>query len=154
MIKVSFKGAKEVQKFNDKVTLVTLYGKIKYCGKINFLPMEIVKWVHTHPVVENIMFGLEGLHIKATGKAVRSDADKDNPILAERIAESRAKIKVYKFMYTLCNKLYKYYCKVAFGQLDFVPAYYVSGSLYRELQKYYSLLLKESLHLEDLIEES
>jgi hypothetical protein len=154
MIKVSFKESKEVQKFNDKVTLVTLYGKTKYCGKINFLPMEIVKWVHTHPIVDNISFGLGSIHIKATGKTVRSDADKDNPILAERIAESRAKIKVYKFMHTLCNKLYKYYCKVAFGQIDFVPAYYVSGSLYRELQKYYSLLLKESLHLEDLIEES
>ena len=58
MIKVSFKESKEVQKFNDKVTLVTLYGKTKYCGKINFLPMEIVKWVHTHPIVDNISFAL------------------------------------------------------------------------------------------------
>ena len=154
MIKVSFKETKEVQKFNDKVTLVTLYGKTKYCGKINFLPMEIVKWVHTHPIVDNISFGLGSIHIKATGKTIKSENDVDNPVLAERIAESRAKIKVYKFMHTLCNKLYKYYCKIAFGQDDFVPAYYVSGSLYRELQRYNSLLLKESLHLEDLIEES
>ena len=33
--------------------------------------------------------------IRAKGKAVRSDKDKDNPILAERIAESKAKLKIY-----------------------------------------------------------
>lgn len=98
MIKVSSKepSYKEVKRFNDKVTIVTLTGRMKLPkGLEHAMPYKFMDWifVHTNPEI-NYEYG-GNMTIRAKGKAVRSDKDKDNPILAERIAESKAKLKIY-----------------------------------------------------------
>jgi hypothetical protein len=159
MIKVSFKSTpnrpnKEVQRFN-KATIVTLQGKTVFNGELLMPTKKIYKWiVNNHNIVDNVPFGLDNIHIKAIGRAKKSDNDVDNPVLAERIAEARAKIKIYKFMYTLCNKLYKHFCMLCMGFDDLKLAYWRVDSIYGDMKKYYKLLEKEKEHLQKLIEES
>lgn len=159
MIKVSFKSTpnrpdKEVQVFN-KATIVTLQGETVFNGEMLLIPTKIYKWiVSNHIIVDNVPFSLDSIHIKAVGRAKKSDNDEDNPILAERIAEARAKIKVYKFMYTLCKKLYEYFCIRFMGFDDLRLAYWRVDSIYGDIKKYYKLLEKEKEHLQKLIEES
>ena len=109
MYKVSFTDDfKKVERFNNKVTKVTLEGFINDVYDENSIPTPIFAWM-----VDNI-----GQHvniIKMTGTAVRNDKDKDDPVLGERLAEARAKLKIYKLMKTFCNKMLKYYKLKLYG---------------------------------------
>ena len=105
MYKVSFTdNFKKVERFNNKVTKVTLKGTIKDAWALDYLniPQSIYDWMK-----DNNCKDFDTLEI--SGIAVRSDNDKDNPVLGERLAEARAKLKIYKFMKTFCNKMLKYY---------------------------------------------
>ena len=105
MYKVSFTDDfKKVERFNNKVTKVTLKGTIKNIYALDDLniPQPIYDW----------MMGDNCKNpdtLEVSGIAVRSDNDKDDPVLGERLAEARAKLKIYKFMKTFCNKMLKYY---------------------------------------------
>ena len=105
MYKVSFTDDfKKVERFNNKVTKVTLKGTIKNIYALDDLniPQPIYDWMR-----DNNCKDLDTIEV--SGIAVRSDNDKDNPVLGERLAEARAKLKIYKFMKTFCNKMLKYY---------------------------------------------
>ena len=111
MYKVSFTNDfKKVERFNNKVTKVTLKGTIKNVYALDELniPQPIYDWMK-----DNNRKELDTLEV--SGTAIRNDKDKDDPVLGERLAEARAKLKIYKFMKTFCNKMLEYYAQQLYG---------------------------------------
>jgi len=159
MIKVSFKepSYKKTERFNDKVTIVTLTGKTKLPKKlVHAMPMGFYDWLfkHTNPVIE---YGYEGdITITAKGKTVRSDRDKDNPVLAERIAESKAKLKIYIFIHSFISKYVLEYNKLITGNngLMMHEGDVTDDSLFGMADKYQYFITTEKEHLESLISQS
>lgn len=159
MIKVSFKDTpnvkkKEVYTYNDKVTVVKLRGQVK-AEKVPYITdKKINSWIMNSPYIDDghIYYGLHHLKLVFEGKAVRNDYDANDPVLAERIAESRAKIKLYRFMLRLCYRLFGYYKRVLIGRQSFTyNEDAVHDSLARDIQKYTELKWKEEEHLNKLI---
>ena len=154
MYKVSFTDDfKKVERFNNKVK-VTLEGFINdvYDENSISIPTPIFAWM-----VDNI-----GQHIniiKMTGTAVRNDKDKDDPVLGERLAEARAKLKIYKLMKTFCNKMLKYYKLKLYGTKANNEIIVKTGpeelsyndSLLKAYMKYDKLVNVENNHIKQLL---
>lgn len=153
MYKISFKNpdSKVVKTYNDgKVTIVTLNGVMseKLCEIYWNVPYEIRLWAIKHPNVK-----IDG-GITVTGKAICSEQDENNPKIGERIAESRAKLSLYKFMRTLLKKIYEYKYKELFG--NFVlrsdeDTYLDKDTILGQFIKYSKLYEKEEIHLRTLL---
>ena len=155
MYKVSFTDDfKKVKRFGKKVTKVTLEGIINNVYNQNSIsiPTPVFAWM-----VDNI-----GSHIntiKMTGTAIRNDKDKDNPVLGERLAEARAKLKIYKFMKTFCNKMLKYYKFKLYGTKannEIIVKTNPEGlscndSLLKAYMKYDRLVDVENTHIKQLL---
>lgn len=159
MWKVSFKDPKykKVQKFNDRVTIVTLKGDLRIPMEVmNSMPKKMWDWMKDkiNPKVE--VYHWKGIiNIIVTGKAVRSKDDKDDPVLAERVAECRAKIKLYKFIYTLLMNYTEYYATLLKGKewsFENTPVTDTNCIAYI-YNKYTRLYLNEKKHLEELLKE-
>ena len=117
MWKISFnQKEKKVERFNNKATVVTLTARVEIPEEfISYMPQTIYKWLENQV---NFMIGQSydnKLLLKANGKVVRDDNDEDNPILAERIAECKAKMKIYNFMTKLTGKYCEFYIKLMSG---------------------------------------
>ena len=162
MMKVSFKGDyKNILTFQDKVTVVTLTGKVVV--ELEHIPHHIWTWAFEHPSVDiSVTYngGNENWILKASGKSKCHSKDVPNAAIGKRIAESKAKIKIYKFMHTLCHKLYEYYYEIALGDHygvqiievgNYLHGKYQFGGIFRDMSKYQGLLIKESHHLGELI---
>ena len=162
MLKVSFKDDfKKVQTFNSKATVVNLTGTVKFPNELfRLIPLDLDEWIFHHPTVEVVDSVVRGWTLKASGTAKCADGDTFNPIVGERIAEAKAKIKLYKFMHTLLYKLYVYYFRFTFGDryalcnIDKTADYKKPGGIFEEMGKYQALLIKESHHLGKLLEET
>ena len=152
MYKVSFTDDfKKVERFNNKVTKVTLEGFINdvYDGNSISIPTPIFAWM-----VDNI-----GQHvniIKMTGTAVRNDKDKDDPVLGERLAEARAKLKIYKLMKTFCHKMLEYYTLKLYGtkasnNTIVIKVNPEKDSLFKAYMKYDRLIDVENTHIKQLL---
>lgn len=159
MIKVSFKDfdSKVVKRFNDKVTIVTLTGKTQLPSNlVQAMPIGFFDWLdlHSNPEIK-YMFGAD-MTIIAKGKAVRSNKDKDNPLLAERIAESKAKLKIYTFIHALISKYILEYSKLITGYDEPLMSNVkdTDESLYGMADTYMRYITTEEKHLEDLIAQS
>ena len=157
MWKVSFKDPKykKVQKFNGRVTVVTLKGNMKIpIVVITSMPKEVCDWMMNkiNPKVQ--VYHWQGIiNVTATGKAVRSKDGKDDLVLAERIAECRAKIAIYKFVTHLIEKYNKYYIKLIIGKYGTTrPDYNQKDTLHSIHDKYSTLWGKELKHLEELFD--
>ncbi len=159
MWKVSFKDPmyKKVQKFNDRVTVVTLKGDLKIPMKVmDSMPKKMWDWMakKSNPKVK--VYHWQGIiNITATGKAVRSNEDKDDSVLAERIAECRAKIKLYKFIYTLLMNYTEYYATLLKGKewsFENTPINDTNCIAY-VYNKYTRLYINERKHLQELMKE-
>lgn len=162
MFKVSFeKDCKKVQTFNDRATIVTIVGYMDYPEEIwACTPTSITDWLWHHSSVDVRVYGGSSLRLEFSGKSICSAEDIFDPVIGERIAESKAKIRLYKFVHTLLYKLYVYYFGITFGNryalcdiAEFAD-YSKSGGIFEEMGKYKSLLDKETLHLEKLLKET
>lgn len=158
MFKVSFKDTPEqpskvVQRFNNKITVVTLRGTLNLPNKIFQWDNSIIKWICEHPFTKDNTYWISKFHIIVTGTAKRTNGDVDNPILAERIAESRAKIKIYRFMSLLLKRICKLYYANLFGNAKSLPSM-GWGGLIGELTRYNNFLFKEEEHLNQLLEKA
>lgn len=155
MIKLSFKGedSKKVEHFNKKVTVVTL--KPVIVG-LNFFDISLdskaLDFIHSHPNIE--MTGTKmGLALKVQGKATCNEEDEFDPVWGERIAEARAKIRLYKFMTTLLYKLMRYHSNMAFGAGSKVlGAILGETSFYARARKFEELVRSERKHLNKLLD--
>lgn len=159
MLKVSFKdGFKKVQRFNERATVVTLTGEV-LIPSWEMFPNKIQKWMFDEQNTVDVEDTISRLKIKAVGKSVKAEEDTDNPVLAERIAEARAKLKIYRFMYKLCEKMLRYYFTSMYGNAEVGR---VSEShteppkdcIWVASRKYMGLMIKESHHLGQLLEEA
>ena len=151
MFKVTFKN-KAVQHFNDRATVVTLEAHLKYPNVEFLMPDRIDKWVCSSDIAT---YDGWGIAFRSQGKAVRSLDDNDTPVYAERIAEARAKIKVYQFMHTLLGKIYRHHLSVLFGKENckyFSPNMDCNeNSIAGWMYKYDCLLENERQHLNNLL---
>lgn len=155
MWKVSFKdpSSKKVKRFNNRATVVTLKGDMKIPLEVmTSMPKEVCDWIvkKSNPKVK--VYHWQGIiNVTATGKAVRSKDGKDDLVLAERIAECRAKIAIYKFVTHLIEKYNKYYIKLIIGKYGTTrPDYNQKETLHSIHGKYSALWGKELKHLEEL----
>ena len=163
MFKVSFKDDfKKVETFNDKDTIVTLVGFLNYPNEIWDVTVDnIVNWMLLHSSVDVKWRepGTDTFRLEFSGKSVCAEEDTYDKILGERIAESRAKIKLYKFMTTLCSKIMN----------DLYVKMYGNGELMRvnenhneppkdciqlAYMKYKNLWSREMKHLNDLLDKT
>lgn len=117
MLKVSFKD-KEVKQFNGgKVTIVTLKGEINI-DPLDCLPNSVRIWmlryINNNEGFSTNKYGFD-LVINVTGKAVCSEEDTVDKVFGERLAEARAKKKLYRFMANLSKQLFRYYFKILYG---------------------------------------
>ena len=147
MYKVSFKGNFKTIIRKDRTTIVDLIGEVDFPkGFSENITPETFDWAASNDYV------ISNNYVRFRGKAVRHPDDEDNPTLGERIAEARAKISLYRFMYNLLKKVYIHYCEVAFGIDDFYPAHVKKDSLYGAIEKYQKLWILESHHLGVLLQ--
>lgn len=161
MFKVSFKGDfKKVQTFNDRAIIITLVGKMHFPAELwHCTPTEITDWVWNHPSVDALWIAEDSLRLEFSGKSVCAEEDTYDPVLGERIAESRAKLKLYKFVYTLCKKLLQYNYTTMYGtrELELTLESHSESPkdcIYIAYKKYQGLLIKESNHLGKLLSET
>ena len=157
MLKVSFKDENIiVRTFNDKATVVTMTGRVDLPDFWDNIPYSISSWIYDYSAID-VDGSWKQLIIISKGKSVCADDDTFDEEIGYRIAESRAMIKIYKFMYNLCTKLYRHYMNLAIGidkDKPFRPDSFCRGSLYDAKSKYQKLLVKESYHLGKLLEEA
>ena len=153
MYKVSFKDDfKKVERFNNKVTKVTLIGSINDLFTPDGLdvPRPIIDWMIDR-------WG-DTVTIEVSGIAVRNDKDKDDPVLGERLAEARAKLKIYKLMKTFCHKMLKYYALKLYGintnntiTVRAIDQESYVDSLQKAYKKYSRLVDVENTHIKQLL---
>lgn len=155
MLKLSFKGNyKRVQNINNKYTIVTLTGVSSFDCFMGQCPTSIIDWVEENHFIEawyNPI--LCHLVLKATGKAECSPNDTYNPTIGERLAEARVKIKLYKFMCTLCDKLIDYYAHLIGCSPQYLANEIPNHGLLEASLKYKILLHREEEYLEKLLKE-
>lgn len=148
MLKLSFSSKKlqakpiKTQVFNNTVTKVTFYGTL-INGTGICMPDAIKEFIDTYKGVDYICNGDDYI-IVATGISKRNKGDIYNGTIGYRIAESRAKIKLYKFMFNLSKKFLNVISPMVSGD----PIY---GGIPDDIIKYQRFLSKEKKHLNDLI---
>ena len=165
MFKVSFKeNSKKVEVFNNRATIVTLVGHMIIPSKVwAIFPNGMANWMWEHPSID-ASWGTctrenEVIRLEVTGKSVCAKEDIFNAVTGERIAESRAKIRLYKFIHTLCENLMTYYYGIMYGNAEFdvIRESHTESPkdcLYLTCKKYRELWIKESHHLGKLLEEA
>ena len=114
MFKVSFK---ETETSPSKVVMragnfteVTLKGTIKVPEFWPYIPKEIDEWVRRSnhvEIYEDMAKGIFIIFVQGVSKC--HPDDKMDNMLGERLAESRAKKNLYRFLFQLCDKLCVYY---------------------------------------------
>ena len=155
MLKLSFKGNyKRVQNINNKYTIVTLTGVSSFDCFMGQCPTSIIDWVEENHFIETWYNPiLCHLVLKASGKAECSPNDTYNPAIGERLAETRAKIKLYKFMHILCNRLTYYYIHLIGGSPRYPISKIHNHGLLKASLKYKILVHREEEYLEKLLKE-
>ena len=158
MLKVSFKdNFKKVQTFNEKATVVNLTGTVKFPNELfRLIPLDLDEWIFHHPTVEVVDSVVRGWTLKASGTSKCSEGDVFDAVIGERIAEARAKLKIYRFMYTLCSKLLRYYFGMMYGnaEVDKVIESHrepPKECIWMAYKKYKNLMVKELRHLRQLL---
>ena len=136
-----------------KVSTVTIRARVEELPPVwNHMPPEIMEWIKSVSRIalyENKEEGI--LYICSNSKAVLTEGDKYDSLLGERLAESKAMLKIYDFFYKLIHMLYDYYVNTLFGDvsLDVIGK---GWSLEAAMRKYGKLCECEKKHIERLLE--
>lgn len=149
MYKVSFdpKTFKKVEHFNNRTTKVTLTGNIDWDLSVLFTYSPIGDWIMSH---ESVFLRWGSQTITVSGRTTCHSTDTFDPVLGERIAESKAKVRLYRYMSVLLSKMAAQYkkelgisCRSKTARADSVLGAY---------QKYVRLHQSESRHLKELMQ--
>lgn len=154
MFKVSFSKVYvddpvKVKVFNKTLTKVTLQGYVK---EIDFNRGVIADNTYRKLLSKDYpakMFYSGYIH--AIGVSKKNESDEYDEVLGYRIAESRAKIKIYKTMYKFTKSLLSSLRSYCFADRAMVPSKPDSDCLIITVGKYKALLDKEQIHLNTLI---
>lgn len=100
----------------------------------------------------------KGMTYKAIsiGKAEKSATDEDNPRLARKLAEARAKLNCYRYAAALYNARFHYLKELAFGNLLVTtncPECTSNGGMYDQWLYYSNLVEKEKYYISKLLSE-
>ena len=160
MLKLSFKDtpeypAKVVQRSEEPniVTTVTLIGTFKFPGVLSTIPQKLQDWIYHSGNVINVT-PTDELRILAVGKATKAPEDADDPVLAEKIAEARAKRHLYKFICRLVSELLNHNKKLLYGdaQLHLTSSIHtLSDCLLKDKVRYGQLWQRECNYLHKLL---
>ncbi len=141
MIKVSFNKEtyKKVERYGEGTTLVILTGTLQ-------IPNEILYGYCDQKS------DCRKIEIIRVGRAVRAAEDADDPVLAERIAECKAKIKIYSFMMKFLGKYIDYYSKLLIGSEKSIgsTASVKQDSIFGAYERHYRLCSRELEHYKEL----
>lgn len=152
MIKVTFNGKESImtQVFNNSITKVTLIGVMKVPSIFDF-PSKVDDYMTNYKGV--IAQWHDGrIYVSATGMSKKSMDDAYDEVLGYRIAESRAKIKLYKFLNNICKVYHQYLTELCYGKHAEVAISTIQNqSLAYDIVKYSLLLEREKAHLNTLI---
>lgn len=152
------------------VTYVTIQGTMEVPEIVSDTPFNLLNdWMLAHNVhAKNITMyspiryvdkwrgNTHCIRLWGVGKAVKAPEDINNPLLAERIAESRAKLHIYRFVRRIIWNTYIHYRNIVFGQLQMTSdnnGYPCDGGLYDIYLKYNAIVNREEEHINRLIEE-
>lgn len=156
MFKVSFKEnttfpARKIQRYGDgKITIVTLHGEVRLPLFLQYnIPDRIADWMESCENVQ-VEVTMTRMHLIVRGKARRADADADNPILAGRIAECRAKIHLFRFMHRFLSLLYAHYCRLL-SENTLTSSSPSDDTIAGAMTRYANLLTREQRHLTHLL---
>lgn len=152
MIKVTFNGKESIktQVFNNSITKVTLSGVMKV-PSIYDLPSKVDDYICNYTGVSAHWFG-GILEVSVTGVSKKSKDDAYDEVLGYRIAESRAKIKLYKFLYNVCKVYHQHLIEFCFGKHSKLTVDSFSNqSICYDVIKYALFLKREKKHLNTLI---
>ena len=152
MIKVTFNGKDAIksQVFNNSITKVTLTGIMKV-PSVYDLPSKVDDYMTKYTGVTAQWFNGR-IYVSAIGISKKSKEDAYDETLGYRIAESRAKIKLYKFLLNACKVYCRYLRELCFGKYaDIVVATLPKQSIGYDVVKYTSFLEREKQHLNTLI---
>ena len=156
VFKVSFKNSPKNQ---SKIAVVS--GKkvaVRICGIVSlpefwkYIPDDVRKWMTDG---QNLVGGEEDIaknvfHIHANGFARCHEEDKFDYVFGERLAEARAKYKIYKFFYDLTCRLYDYYDNLLFGSGG-VANDGEGSCIAQDVKKYETLCIREAHHIGELL---
>ena len=151
MLKLSFKTGKDVepiktQVFNNTLTKVTLSGKLN-CDvfpNFNVYYSALDKSPFVNEESPDIVW--------AEGIAKKSPNDSFDKVIGYRIAEARAKIKLYKFMKNLAFEYAKVYNAYVYGKkAPLFPDRFEEDGYMADYYKYANLVKREKNHLNALI---
>lgn len=154
MVKINFKDtvnnpSKIVTKMGN-VTTVTLRGTIK-AFDWNIIPEEVLEWIALQPRIELYEEdGVTTIYSRASSQC--HPKDHYNSILGERIAESRTKYRIYKFLFNLYTKLINYYSLILYGHIT--PEVDVTQGILADKNKCEHLYRQELTHIRKLIEDN
>lgn len=159
LFKVSFKDSpknpSKVVVVTDRKMGVRISGTVSLPEFWKHLPEDIIEWMTDK---QNLVSGEEELaknvfYIHANGFARCHKEDKFDYVLGERIAEARAKYKIYKFFYNLTCRLYDYYNQILFGEAEVVDTG-KGNCLAQDIKKYEALCIREAHHIGELLKEN
>lgn len=155
MIKISFKDSKfhepKVVTRIGKTMRVTLDGVLLW-ELWSDIPFSIKAWAHTRRGIN--IFTSEGTtYIMVSGSAACHKEDKFDYVVGERLAEARAKIKLYSFIVELLQKVSSYYLKLIFGYEIVSTIAPIGPCIAKDIERYAGLRKHEVEHLEALIKE-
>ena len=99
-----------------------------------------------------------GLIYKAIsiGKTEKSVTDEDNPRLARKLAEAKARLNCYRYAAALYNTWFHYLKELAFGNLlvsTNCPECTSNGGMYDQWLHYQNLVEKEKYYISKLLSE-
>lgn len=163
MLKLSFDKKKlgkepiETQVFNNTVTKVTITG-ILIDGIGIDIPEDVGDFIKDYTGIafsdlgDDFALIATGITITATGISKRNKEDAYDKVLGYRIAESKAKIKLYKFMLNVCKKYSDTLEKCLFGYIDrfYTLRSNLPDGIIGDINKYSKLLKTEEQHLKTL----
>ena len=100
----------------------------------------------------------DGLVYKAIsiGTTVKSVTDTDNPRLARKLAEARARLNCYRYAEALCNSWFHYLKEIIYGTLlvtTKTPESHSHGGLYDQWLYYENLVEREKYYINKLLSE-
>lgn len=155
MFKVSFKESpknpsKLVTKMGNETT-VMLRGTCDLPEFWKHMPEDIVEWIAHQTHLEGYEdIAKNQLIIYAKGISKCHPEDKYDTVFGERMAESRAKVFIYKFFYDLTYRLAEYYGKILYGDGPMFDT--PKQGLMADVVRYEKLFKHEKNHLVELLQ--
>ena len=157
VFKVSFKDSlknpTKVAVVTGKKVAIMINGTVELPEFFKHIPDSIVNWMTEE---QKCISGEEDIatntfHVKATGVAKCHEEEKFDYVFGERLAEARAKYKIYKFFYDLTTKLYDYYNMILFGDESVAESGGSGSCLAKDIKKYEGLCIREAHHISELL---